>query len=84
MSQRGHGNLLVRLVDVLNGQDSQTAVVSEIPQGDTGAGLDLELVNGLLRQVERDRNAEKHAIGETAILDNAAEQALVSAPNRAN
>jgi hypothetical protein len=66
------GNLLVRPVDVVYGEDSEVAIVSEITQGDAGTGLDLELVDGLLRQVERNRDAEEHAIGETALLDDTA------------
>lgn len=42
-------NSLVGPVDVVDGQNGQVAVVTEIAQGDALAGLEAELINGLLR-----------------------------------
>lgn len=63
---------LVGSVDVVDGQDGQVAVITEIAQGDALAGLEAELVNGLLRQVQGDGHGEEDAIGETVLLDDAA------------
>lgn len=82
--ERQPGNLLVRLVDVVYGEDGEVAVVSEVTQGDAGTGLDLELVDGLLGQVERNRHAEEGAIGKTALLDDTARERPMSAPLQAN
>lgn len=61
---------LVGAVDVVDGQDGQVAVITEIAQGETRAGLELELADGLLGGVEGDRHGENVAIGKTAVLAN--------------
>ena len=62
-------SLLVSLVDVLDGEDGQTAVVSQIAQCDPGAGLDAELVNLLLVDIQSDGHGEEGAIGQTEGLN---------------
>lgn len=62
-------DLLVGLVNVLNGEDSQVPVVSEVAQGDASAGLQRELIDRLLSHVEGNGHAEEHAIGKTVLLD---------------
>jgi hypothetical protein len=66
-----HGHLLVRLVDVLNGENGKISVVTKISEGDSGAGLQLELVDGSLVNIEVDGHGEECAIGQTVVLDNA-------------
>jgi len=63
--------LLVWAVDVLDGDDGEVAVVSEVAQGDAGAGLDALGVYCLLRHVEGDGYAEEGAICEAVVDDNA-------------
>ena len=59
--------LLVRPVHVLDGDDGEIAVVSEVAQGHTCAGLDAGLVDCLLRDVEGDGDGEEVAVGETVV-----------------
>ena len=63
------GGLLVRLVDIVDGEDGQVPVVAEIAQGHPHARLERELVDGLLRHVQSNGHAEEHAIGEAVVLD---------------
>lgn len=63
--------LLVRAVDILNCEDGQVAVVTEVAQSDAGTGLDTILVNGLLRQVEGYGHAEEGTVDQTVLLDDA-------------
>lgn len=72
-------NLLVGLVDILNGEDSQTAVISQIAQSDLVAGLDAQLVDLLLVDIEGDGHGEEGAIGQTEVLDGAV--FIMSEPN---
>lgn len=62
---------LVRAVDVVNGQNGQVAVVTEVTQGDAGTGLELVLVDDLLANIEGDGHGENVAIGKTAVLADA-------------
>lgn len=64
-------NLLVGLVDVVDGEDGQAAVVSQIAQSDPGAGLEAQLVNLLLVDIQGDGHGEEGAIGQTEGLNNA-------------
>ncbi|VUC36812.1 unnamed protein product [Clonostachys rosea] len=64
-------SLLVGSVDILDGEDGQVAVISQIAKGDLGARLDAEVVNLLLIHVQRDRHTEEGAIGKAESLDNA-------------
>ena len=57
--------LLVGLVDVVNGDDGQVAVVSEVTEGDAGTSLCLDFVNGLLEDIEADRHGKEVAVDET-------------------
>lgn len=72
-SEARPGDVLVRPVDILHGQNGQVSVVSGVAQGDSGAGLDAELVELGLVHVERDGHAEEGAIGETVVADNSAD-----------
>jgi hypothetical protein len=62
-------NILVRLVDILDCDDSQVAVITEIAQGNAGSRLHALAVYRLLRHIECDGHAEKVAIGEAAVGD---------------
>lgn len=62
-------NLLVRLVDILNGKDGEIPVVTEITQCYPGPSLEAQLVDGLLRYVEGDGDAEEGAVGKAVLLD---------------
>jgi hypothetical protein len=68
---------LVGPVDILDGQDGEGAVVTEIAQGDTSTGLDAEVVDGLLGHVQVDGHAEEVAVDETVVLDDAIVVGLV-------
>lgn len=74
-------SLLVGLVNVLDGEDGQVAVVAEIAQGYPGAGLERELVDGGLVDVQGDGHAKERATGEPVLLDNSGGGEMsVSAP----
>jgi hypothetical protein len=62
---------LVGLVDVVDGDDGEVAVVAEVAQGDAGAGLHAELVDGLLGHIECDGHGKDVAIAETLRLHDA-------------
>ena len=59
---------LVRLVDILYGEDGQVAVVSEIAQRNARAGLEASFVDDRLRHVESDGHREEKAAGEAVLL----------------
>jgi hypothetical protein len=63
-------NSLVRAVDIINGQNSQVAVVSEVTQCDTRSSLQAELFDGFAGGVEGNGHGEKVAVGETGFGDN--------------
>ena len=63
--------VLVRPVDIVDGDDGQVAVVAEIAQGDAGAGLEAHAVYRGLRHIERDGDTEEVAVGEAVLFDNA-------------
>lgn len=65
--------VLVRLVDVVNGQNRKVAIISQIAQGHSLTSLQTQLLDGLFRQIEGDGHTEEDAIGETVLLDNAIE-----------
>jgi hypothetical protein len=60
--------LLVRFVDVLDGDDGEVAVVARVPQDHAGPGFDTGRVNLGLVQVEVDGDGEKVAVGETVVF----------------
>ena len=62
-------HVLVWLVNVVDGDDGEVAVISEVAQGDTGTGLHADLVNGLLVEVEADGHGEEVAVSEAVVLD---------------
>jgi hypothetical protein len=80
----GGPNVLIGLVDVLDRDDGQVAVVAEVAQGYPGAGLDSELIDLGLVHVERDGNAEEGAIGEAEVGDNPSRNSVLvpSRPGR--
>lgn len=61
---------LVRAVDIVNGEDGQIAIVSEVSQGDAGAGLELAFIDNGLGHVQGDGHGEEVAVGETDIFAN--------------
>ena len=60
---------LVGLVDVLDGQDGQVAVIPEVTQCDLLAGRKTQLIDLRLRYVQSDGHGKENAIGETVVLD---------------
>jgi hypothetical protein len=60
---------LIRLVDVLDREDGQIAVVAEIAQGHACASLDAQLLNVLVGEIECDGNAEEGAACEAVFLN---------------
>jgi hypothetical protein len=67
---------LVRLVDILNGQDGKVSVVTEVAECDASTVLDAELVDLGLVDIEVDGHGEEGAISETVVLNNAIEVLL--------
>lgn len=63
--------VLVRLVDIIDRQDGEVAVVAEIAQGDAGAGLEAEFGDGFFRHIEGDGHGEEEAGSEAVLLDDA-------------
>jgi hypothetical protein len=63
-----YSNSLVRLVDVVDGQDGEVAVITEVSQGDLLAGLQAKVVDLCLGHVQGDGHGEKDAILETVLL----------------
>lgn len=63
-------DLLVGLVDILDGDDGQVAVVTEVTESDTGTGLNSELLNLLLGDIEGNGDGEEGSIGHAAVGDN--------------
>lgn len=61
--------LLVGAVDVVDSDDGQVAVVSEVTEGDAGTGLCLDFVNRLLEDIKTDGHREQVAVDETVVVD---------------
>lgn len=61
---------LVRAVDIINGQNSKVAVVTEIAQCDTRPSLQAKIFDGFARGIESNGHGEKVAIGEAGFGDN--------------
>lgn len=61
-------NSLVGAVDVVNGQDGQVTVVTEVTQSDASTSLELLLVDELLGSIEGDGHGENIAIGKAVVL----------------
>lgn len=74
-----HENSLVRAVDIVNGEDGQIAIVSEVSRGDAGAGLELAFIDNGLGHVQGDGHGEEVAVGETDIFANTEWSELPSA-----
>ena len=70
--------LLVGLVNVVHGQDGQIPVVSQVAQSNAGAGLDADLIDCLLGEVESDGHTEEDTIGQAVFLDDAVKGAFPS------
>lgn len=60
---------LVWLVNVINSDDGEVAVVSEVTESDASSRLRRNLVNGLLGDLETDGHGEEVAICKTVVLD---------------
>lgn len=75
------GNSLVGTVDVVNCQDGQVTVITEVTQGNAGTGLELVVVDNLLANVEGDWHGEDVAIGKTAVLTDTKHRASVYVPS---
>ena len=63
---------LVWLVDIIDGNDSEIAVVAEVTKSNSSSWLDAHFINRLFGEVEANWHGEEVAIGEAVILDNAA------------
>lgn len=67
-TERGNcRNSLVGAVDVVDGQNGQVAVVTEVTQGDAATGLQLQSIDFLLGNVEGDGHGEDIAIGKAVV-----------------
>jgi hypothetical protein len=62
--------ILVGLVDVVDCDDSQVAVVAEIAQGNASTGLDAVLFYRLFREIEGNGNTEEVPVCESQLVDN--------------
>lgn len=62
-------HLLVRLVNVINGEDGKVAVIAEVAKRDSGSRLQRQLVDGGLVDIEGDGDAEECPISEAVFLD---------------
>ena len=60
-------NLLVRLVDVLDGDDGNVVLITEVTESDTSTRLDSHLLNVLLGDVEVDWHGEEVSVSETGL-----------------
>lgn len=67
LSLRVFQNLLVRLVDVLDGDDSKVVLITEVTESDTSTRLDSHLLNVLLGDVEVDWHREEVSVNETGL-----------------
>jgi hypothetical protein len=72
---------LVGAVDVVNGQDGQVAVITEITQGDARTSLELVLVDGLLGGVEGNGHGEDVAIGKAVVLADTGNPLVIALPH---
>lgn len=66
------GNLLVGLVDVIDRQDSEVAVVTQIAQSNADASLEADLVDGVLVDVQSNGHGKESTARQTVLLDNSA------------
>jgi len=71
MNIYSYRNLLVRSVDIFNGNDGQISVISRISESDSGTGLDAQLLNSLFRYIEVYGHAEEVTICKTGFSDHA-------------
>lgn len=62
--------LLVGLVNILDSDDGQVAVVTEVTEGDTSTSLDSELLNLLLGDIKGNGDGEEGSVGHAAVGDN--------------
>lgn len=60
---------LIRLVDVVNCENGEIAVVTRVAQGDTRSSLESCLVDCFLGRIKSDGHREKVAIGEPRFGD---------------
>lgn len=67
-------NSLVGAVDIVDGQDGQVAVITEVTQGDAATGLQLQGIDFLLGDVEGNGHGEDIAIGKAAVLTDTEEK----------
>lgn len=66
-----NNHILVGSVDILNSEDSEVSVVTEISEGDSGTGLDSQLLDVLLINVEVDGHGKEVAIDKAVVLNDA-------------
>lgn len=60
---------LIRAVDIANGQNGQVAVITEIAEGQTRAGLQLGIGDEFLGDIQGDGYGKDVAVGEAAVGD---------------
>ena len=65
------GNVLVWLVDVIDSDNGQVSVISEIAKSKASTRLRSDFVNSGLIQVEANWHGEKVAVSETVVLNDA-------------
>lgn len=68
--------LLVGAVNVVDSNDGQVAVVSEVTESDAGTGLCLDFVNRLLEDIKTDGHGEQVAVNETVVVDHTTLQSV--------
>jgi hypothetical protein len=59
--------VLVRPVHIVDGDNGEVAVVTEVAESNASGGLDAELVDGGLGDVEADGHREEVAIGQAVV-----------------
>lgn len=67
-----YGCSLVRLVDIVDSQDGEVAIVAEVTESDASSWLDAEIFDSFFKRVEADGHTPKVAVCKAAVLDNAA------------
>lgn len=76
--RRGYEAVLVGPVNVIDGQNCEVTLIAEVAEGDAGAGLDAQLVDGGLVNIKGDGHAEEDPVVEAVVLDDAVPLLAVS------
>lgn len=63
-------DLLVGLVNIIDGDYGKVSVIAEISQSNSQAWCQSKLINDCLGNIQTDRHAEEVAISQAKVLDN--------------